>query len=248
MQENYYITGDKHRNFKSVIRFCRKNKTSCKDVLIILGDAGLNYFGDRRDEKLKKKLSKLKITLFCIHGNKEERPRNIESYVTKEFCGGKVYYEEAYANILFAEDCQIYKFGGREAIVIGGAHSVDKLYRIENGYEWWPDEEPGEADKKEFERALSMRKNKIDYIFSHTVPLKYEPREMFLSAKKKKKVRKSRPPKKPFTPDINKSVEEWLDSIEEKTSYTKWFCAHYHTDKSIDDIEIMFNKIKRLEV
>ena len=89
----FYITGDKHRNFEKVKSFCRDMQTRKKDVLIILGDAGFNYFGDDRDEKLKNEVSKLNITLFCLHGNKENRPQNVGTYGIRSFCGGKVYYE-----------------------------------------------------------------------------------------------------------------------------------------------------------
>lgn len=40
-----YITGDTHGDFRNVARFCKKMQTSKKDVLIILGDAGINYYG-----------------------------------------------------------------------------------------------------------------------------------------------------------------------------------------------------------
>ena len=66
----YFITGDKHRNFQYVKDFCREMNTRRKDVLIILGDAGFNYYEDVRDDKLKKEISDLNITLFCLHGNK----------------------------------------------------------------------------------------------------------------------------------------------------------------------------------
>ena len=39
-----YITGDKHADFRDVFDFCSDNKTSLDDVLIVLGDAGINYF------------------------------------------------------------------------------------------------------------------------------------------------------------------------------------------------------------
>ena len=48
--------------------------TRRKDVLIILGDAGFNYYDDKRDDELKKEISQLSITLFCLHGNKENDP------------------------------------------------------------------------------------------------------------------------------------------------------------------------------
>ncbi len=95
----FFITGDKHRNFENVKRFCRDMNTRRKDVLIILGDAGFNYYEDARDDKLKKAISNLNITLFCLHGNKEKRPQNVGTYGIRNFCGGKVYYEPKYPNI-----------------------------------------------------------------------------------------------------------------------------------------------------
>lgn len=38
----FYITGDKHRNFENVKRFCLDMNTKRKDVLIVLGDVGFN--------------------------------------------------------------------------------------------------------------------------------------------------------------------------------------------------------------
>lgn len=123
----YYITDDKHRDFKDLMRFCKKNKTTIDDTMIILGDSGFNYYGDKQNELLKKRLSKINITLFCIHGNKEDYPENIGTYAIKEFCGGIVYYEVKFPNILFAKYCEVYQFDDKSAIVVGGAHSVDKL-------------------------------------------------------------------------------------------------------------------------
>ena len=35
----FFITGDKHRNFSRIKKFCRDMNTRRKDVLIVLGDA-----------------------------------------------------------------------------------------------------------------------------------------------------------------------------------------------------------------
>ncbi len=246
-----FITGDKHRNYKSVIQFCHQNKTTFEDILIILGDAGFNYYGDRRDEKLKDKLSRCRVTLFCIHGNKENRPQNIDTYETKIFHNDYVYYEKKYPNLLFAHDGGVYEFDGKSAIVLGGAHSVDKNFRINNNLPWWEDEIPTTEVKKEFVTALQNRDNQIDYILTHTVPLKYEPVEMFLSQQKKKKhiwgnrIR-NRTSNLNFEPDINKDLEKWLDKIEERTQYQKWYAGHYHTDKCIEKLRIMYHDIQIL--
>ena len=116
--------------------------TRRKDVLIILGDAGFNYYGDKRDDKLKAEISSLNITLFCLHGNKENRPQNVGTYGIRSFCGGKVYYEPKYPNIFFAIDGEIYNFEGKKYMVAGGAHSVDKMRCLEEGKPFWEDEMP----------------------------------------------------------------------------------------------------------
>jgi hypothetical protein len=75
-----YITGDTHRNFSRVVSLYNQSKTSISDLLIILGDAGINGFGKEGDRQIKQFLNRIPITLFCIHGNHEERPQNISGF------------------------------------------------------------------------------------------------------------------------------------------------------------------------
>lgn len=39
---------------------------------------------------------------------------------------------------------------------------------------------------------------------------------------------------------VDKSTEEWLDKIEDRLDYEKWYCGHYHAEKKTDSVEIMF--------
>ena len=64
------------------------------------------------------------------------------------------------------------------------------------------------------------------WFLSHTAPFKYEPVEVFFKDFDQSKV--------------DKTTEKWLDSIEDKLTYKKWYLGHYHTDKKIDKIQIMF--------
>lgn len=59
-----YITGDKHANFYDVCCFCKKEKTVKEDLMIVLGDAGINYFNSQQDYKLKEELLNCPITFF----------------------------------------------------------------------------------------------------------------------------------------------------------------------------------------
>jgi len=40
-----YLTGDPHGNFGRIEEFCVRFKTTRDDIMIILGDAGINYYG-----------------------------------------------------------------------------------------------------------------------------------------------------------------------------------------------------------
>ena len=247
----FFITGDKHRNFDRVKKFCHDMNTRRQDVLIILGDAGFNYYDDNRDDELKKEISALNITLFCLHGNKENRPQNVGTYGIRSFCGGKVYYEPKYPNIYFAIDGEIYTFEGKKYMTVGGAHSVDKMRCLEEGTPFWYDEMPDDTVKITVEKNLHNEGNKIYGMMTHTCPIDYLPTEMFMSTKQnasiKRKPQKAKA-KKPFEPDIDRSTEIWLGEIEKKLDYEVWFCGHYHVDKKIDRIQMMCHDIHPLHM
>lgn len=221
-----YLTGDTHGDFTRIEEFCLKMHTTKDDLMIILGDAGFNFSRNRIDSFKKELVSEYPIRVFCLHGNHEIRPQNISSYVEGDFCGGKVLYEPDYPDILFAVDGEVYEFNGLSCMVIGGAYSVDKYYRLARGYGWWEDEQPSPEIKTRVERRLAEMGQKVDVVLSHTCPLKYEPVEVFLD----------------FIPQdtVDKSTEVWLGQIEDKLDYKKWYCAHYHTAKKIDRLQFMF--------
>ena len=102
-----YITGDTHKRFKRIADFCERMETTTDDIMIILGDAGINFSGGERDRYDKEYLSCLPITLFCIHGNHEMRPYEVPGYKEKEWHGGIVYQEEKYGKIMFVKDGEI---------------------------------------------------------------------------------------------------------------------------------------------
>ena len=135
-----HYTGDIHGNTKKLVDFASRFKLTEADVLIILGDVGANYYGNHRDRYCKETLASMKPTIFCIHGNHERRPASLPVYKLKEWNGGMVWYEDAYPNLLFARDGDIFDIEETKHLVIGGAYSVDKFYRLEHNYFWFPDE------------------------------------------------------------------------------------------------------------
>ena len=228
------ITGDTHGDFSRFEPFCDRFHPSKDDIMIILGDAGFNYYGGKRDQRAKKRMAEMPITIFSIHGNHEMRPGTIPSYRLRKWNGGMVFVEDEYPNLLFAADREVFDMGGQKTIVIGGAYSVDKYYRLANGWNWWADEQPTPEMKKGIEKVLDYENWKVDAVLTHTVPLKYEPVEVFLPQIDQSKV--------------DKSTETWLDSIEDRLTYKHWYAGHYHTEKDIDRLTLLFESIREFKV
>ena len=107
-----YFSGDIHGSPWGVKRFCEKQKLAKDDILILLGDVGANYYGDWRDDEMKKVLAKLVPTILCIHGNHERRPWNVPGYRETVWHGGKVLVQDQYPNLLFARDGEIFSLNG----------------------------------------------------------------------------------------------------------------------------------------
>ncbi len=223
-----YYTGDIHGSTIEIVTFCERFKPTKEDTIVILGDVGANYFGNERDATFKAAFAKLEPTILCIHGNHEIRPQNIPTYQTKEWNGGIVWYEKAYPNLLFAKDGDIFDIEGTKHLVIGGAYSVDKAYRLARGYGWWADEQPSDEIKRYVEQQI--KEKDFDVILSHTCPFKYEPIETFLPGI--------------YQSTVDDSTERWLDKIEEMADYKAWYCGHWHINKRIDKMHFLFHGIE----
>lgn len=206
---NIYLTGDTHGRFERIACFCKDNDTTPDDLLIILGDAGINYYGGHRDKKLKQYIASMPITLLCIHGNHERRPTAGLGYERARRFGGEVMVQSEFPNQLFALDGEVYELGGQSCIAIGGAYSIDKEYRLMRGGGW-----------------------QADIVLSHTTPLSLEPREAFL----------------PFIDQrtVDTSTEEWLDGIERRLDYKRWYAGHFHTVKETGKLRLMYQNYARL--
>jgi 3-oxoacid CoA-transferase subunit A len=227
-----FLTGDTHGDFWRIERFCRVAETNRNDLLIILGDAGINYYNGEKDLMLKKHLEELPLSFLCIHGNHEQRPQNINGYGEINWGNGIVLAQEKYPSLLFAKDGQCYGVGSRNCFVIGGAYSVDKYYRLNRGYGWWPDEQPSPEIRKETEANLERIDWETDIVLSHTCPAKYIPTEAFLPMIDQRQV--------------DRSTEDWLDTVEDKLNYNAWFCGHWHISKTVDRIRFMYEDFYEL--
>lgn len=229
-----YLTGDIHGDIRRIEHFCAQSpELTTEDVLIVLGDAGFNYYDDVRDDLLKSKAGQLPITIFCIHGNHEMRPHRVHGYEETIWNGGLVFRQKEFPNLLFAKDGEVFSLNGHKTIAIGGAYSVDKYYRIANHYHWFEDEQPTPGIKQAVESRLEKECWQVDTVLSHTCPSKYVPTEAFIDG-----IDDS---------TVDRSTEEWLDMIEDRAQYRNWYCGHFHIEKAVDKMQFLFRSIIQIE-
>lgn len=225
-----YITGDIHGSLDPIRELCNKYNPTENDIIVILGDVGLNYNGGHKDKRVKYQLNDIGCKFFCIHGNHENRPQNIPTYKEKKWMGGRVLYEDDYPNLLFPLDGDIFTLEDKKCLVIGGAYSVDKDYRIIMGFKWWADEQPSPSIKAYVNCQVEY--NDVDIVFSHTCPAKYKPTECFLSGIDQE--------------SVDDSTEQWLDKIEKRLDYQAWYVGHWHINKRIDKMHFLYHEVEVL--
>ena len=92
MIDTWIITGDTHGDMS---RFDNLNDYGSSSVgIIILGDAGCNYYLNKKDTQTKLILENTRYSYFLVRGNHEERPENISTYKEIDMFGGKVFVEK----------------------------------------------------------------------------------------------------------------------------------------------------------
>lgn len=210
------LTGDTHGHFDRLEKISKLEETT----LIILGDAGINYYLDSREQKKKEKLNKTLHRLYLVRGNHEARPEDINSMqiAYDEGIHGEVYYQPEYPNIRYLMDGGEYIINGLSTLVIGGAYSVDKFYRLQNGWTWFPDEQLTKNEMLRIENQV-IRKH-YDVVLSHTCPYSWQPFDKFI-------------------PQVNQdtvdsTMEKWLEVLKDMFTWDYWFFGHFHDDRMID--------------
>lgn len=238
-----FITGDLHGRKETIRNFYRNEIKDTpfeekENWIICLGDFGAQYFFDYRDRNFKQSLSKYPFKYFVIRGNHEERASNRAAaepnkWMEVECFGNTCLVEKDYPNIYYArDDGGIYNIDGRKVLVIPGAYSVDKYYRIEHEMRWFADEQLKPMEMANLQ-ALAAGQY-FDLVLSHTCPYQYRPTDLFLN----------------FVDQslVDNSMELWMSQLKEKISFGIWCWAHYHADRiEAPYCEMYMNEIEDLE-
>ena len=236
MFKDYLIRGDCHGDFTWLNARIFRILNPKDYAIIILGDVGFNTGSAFRDDMKKEYASQFGYSIYCVRGNHEMRPENVEGMerIWDSNVQANVWYEPAYPLIRYFDNYGIYylKTEDREyrTLIISGGYSVDKYYRLKNNLLWWEDEQLTDSEKSEVERLIRQTNKHFDLVLSHTCPYSWEPRDLFLPC-----VDQS---------TVDNSMELWLENIEKDIDWNIWLWAHFHCDRiQGPHCEIFYNNI-----
>ena len=232
------LTGDCHGGVTDRLAYIKDAMPEydpSETAVIILGDVGFNYYKNKKDWKLKHHAAQFGYTLYCLRGNHEDRANNTKGteIVYDKFVHGYVFEEVEFPNIkYFADEVAEYNIMGKEVLCIPGAYSVDKWYRLQNGWTWFAKEQLTEEEMRYAEKTFAGKY--YDFVFSHTAPLDWEPTDLFLSC-----IDQS---------TVDKTMEVWMNKFKDMIDWDTWLFAHYHADRlERPHVEIFYQEAESLE-
>lgn len=237
----WLITGDTHGQVMTRLSALSRDEYPPQDTsIIILGDAGINFYLNKTDIKNKKIINNTGYIIYCVRGNHEERPENIstmEQWYDTEI-DGTVWREPQFPNIRYFMDGHAYLINGKPTLVIGGAYSVDKWYRLSRMPKdakwtgWFKDEQLTVEEMQSISERFAGKH--FAFIFSHTCPMSWQPFDLFLQGLDQD--------------TVDKSMEEWLEQFKDTVTWNAWCFAHFHDDRLVrPGVEMFYHDIEELD-
>ncbi len=226
-----WVTGDLHGaiDFRDVDAWLEEcgSEVAPDDWLLILGDFGL-VWGERTDEE-RGLLARLEgcgaggpcwAGTLWIDGNHENFDQ-IETWPTEEWHGGRVQRVPGFPGVIHLMRGEVYDMGpeGRW-FCMGGARSTDKAWRTPHR-SWWPQEVPSADEREHAEASLDAVGWQVDYVFTHDCPagcLRAALPSEFAAR----------------VPAIGDKNERWLQYIDKRLTYRRWYLGHFHADRDLD--------------
>lgn len=181
-----YVIADTHGEFNNMVK--KINQYDIKDcIIVICGDVGIGFYSknfyENTLEYLNNECLYRHINLLMIRGNHDD----------PYYFNNKVF---SYSNVELLEDYTILTVGNDNILCVGGAISIDRLYRLETDSKrvsntltkllydnpkateeeairktipsYWVDEKPTyDEEKLNYINNLSIN---IDYVLTHTSP------------------------------------------------------------------------------
>lgn len=233
MIKTWLVSGDTHGDTVRYSRF-KSYKNPEEVAMIILGDTAFNYELNYNDTVRKRMASAYGGYIYCVRGNHEERPENVKNMIKEwdsNVCGF-VYMEHDFPLIRYFIDGERYLIDGHSVLVLGGAYSVDKPYRLMRGAKWFAREQLSQEEMDAISRKYVGEK--IDLILSHTCPLSWQPTDLFLRG-----IDQS---------SVDTSMEQWMELFKDSIDFKVWLFGHYHHDRIVrPGVEMCYENIEELK-
>ena len=215
---SHYTSGFKHENgifiFRAVQNKIRNSFVKSEEVFY---DDFVFCFSVAHGTLISRRNNKVAFTGNCNHDW-------IDNLDVSEWHGGKVH--RISDSIIHLMRGQVFEIEGKKFFTMGGAESIDKIYRIE-GVSWWRREIPCYEEEQEGLDNLRNHNHKVDYILTHTCP-------------------KSIIPKMFKVIPMNDTITNYLDYIKSIVEYDKWYFGHWHQDKEYRNFRCLYNEVIEL--
>ena len=270
-----YITGDCHGDFRRFNKrnFPEQKKMTKDDYVIVCGDFG--YWTPSKEQDYEfDELAKRNFTTLFIDGNHEyhrtnkylsaksacKYRRGLYDLPEKEWKGGMIH--ELNDSVFHLMRGYVFDIGGYSFFTFGGASSHDiqdgvydpydfggptsrhwkekynemrafgYLFRVD-GFSWWKEEMPTEEEMERGRESLNRRQNKVDFILSHEGP--------------EEAVKLYGIQHRGYWDWGSDPLRKYLQEIDDKTSYRKWFFGHHHDNVNIDPKHLLiYEQIVRI--
>lgn len=246
-----YFQGDLHGSVDAIQNCISQieNPTE-QDVIIVCGDAGLEY-GDMIMGKAKKAMKKFPGAWLIVRGNHDNRywrdhscydPMDcVEGWELSRKFVNYTMVQTKYPNIHYAADWGgIYCVDGQNILTIPGAYSVDKFYRESKNLPYEFEEQLYYREWLDLSILAEEYQDNIDFVVAHSFPYYLEPQLRYLFMD--------------FIDQstVNKDTEHWLDvimqTVEKGKRFKHYFGGHYHDDKQLAaKYTMLYNKVVKME-
>ena len=209
-----YITGDMHGDLSRLYdKEFRKLKAG--DVLIVCGDFGYIFSGDKQEKSVINFFSNRKFTTAFIEGTHDNLERIYRARSTV-WHGGMVHRIKG--NLLHLCRGQLFKIEGHTFFTFGGGESSDKDMRLPAG-NWWRAEEPTPAEMADGARVLDEAGLKVDYFITHEPPSLVKSSMLLRRGEN----------------DNTNKINGYFEEIGRSCEFKHWYFGSLHEDRVITD-------------
>lgn len=229
-----FITGDTHGSYdmtKLSRRHFQEGKTLTKnDYVIICGDFGCVWGGEleKSDKWWQNWLDEQPWTTLWIDGNHENHDL-LQTYPVEQWHGGRIH--KINNSIYHLIRGEVFTINDKTIFTFGGGYSTDRAYRKE-GVSWWKGELPTHEEVNYALQSLEKYNNHVDIILTHDAPRDIKEYLGFYNLC-----------------DMSVYGEEYEDIhstlyfFKKNIVFQDWYLGHYHIDKDIGNMHILYNEI-----